>query len=69
MEPPGGHCKASAVCDQEQSKRSFPFRHPTGSALSLSGVFPGPRGGESDVRLALPRWCAMGDQEPAPSGP
>ena len=23
MESPGGHCKASAVCDQKHSKRSF----------------------------------------------
>ena len=43
--------------------------HPTGSALSPNGVFPGPRRGEADVSLALPRWCAMQDQEPAPSGP
>ena len=43
--------------------------HLTGSASSPSGVFPGPRGGEADVSLALLRWCAMRDQEPAPSGP
>ena len=42
---------------------------PTGSASSPSGVFPGPRGGEVAVNLALPGWCAMRDQEPAPSGP
>ena len=43
--------------------------HPTGRASSPSGVFPGPRGGEVDVSLALSRWCAMRNQEPAPSGP
>ena len=43
--------------------------HPTGSALSLSGVFPGLRGGEVKVSLALPRWCVMWDREPAPVGP
>ena len=42
---------------------------PTGSALSPSGVFPGWRGGETAVSLALPRWCVMRDQEPGPSGP
>ena len=26
----GGHCKASAVCDQKQSKRSFPYGIPLG---------------------------------------
>ena len=30
MESPGGHCKACAVCDQEQSKRSFPYDIPLG---------------------------------------
>ena len=43
--------------------------HPTGSVSLLSGVFPGPPGGEVNVSLALLRWCAMRDQEPAPSGP
>ena len=43
--------------------------HPTGSASSLSGAFPGLRGTEAAVSLALSRWCAMPDQEPAPSGP
>ena len=43
--------------------------NPTGSTSSPSGVFPGPRGGEVDVILVLPRWCVMRDQEPAPSGP
>ena len=43
--------------------------HPTRSASSPSGVFPSPRGSEVDVSLALPRWSAMRDQKPAPSGP
>ena len=43
--------------------------HPTGNTSSPSGVFPGPRGGEAAVSLALPMWCAMRDQGPAPSGP
>ena len=43
--------------------------HPTGSASSLTDVFPDPRGGEADVSLALPRWCAMQDEKPAPSEP
>ena len=43
--------------------------HPTGSTSSPSGVFPGPRGGEVGVSRALPRWCVLRDQEPAPSGP
>ena len=30
MESPGRHCKASAVCDQEQYKRSFPYGVPLG---------------------------------------
>ena len=30
MESPGGHCKASAVCNQKQSKRSFPYGIPLG---------------------------------------
>ena len=42
---------------------------PTGSASSPSGVYPGPRGGKVAVSLAPPRWCAMRDQDPAPSGP
>ena len=25
MKSPGGHCEASAVCDEEQSKQSFPY--------------------------------------------
>ena len=65
MESPGGDCKASAVCIQT----IVSVWHHTGSASSLSGVFPGPRGGEAAVSLALPRWCAMRDQEPAPLGP
>ena len=40
--------------------------HPTRSASSPSGAFPGPREGEAGVNLALPRWCVMRDQEPAP---
>ena len=43
--------------------------YPTRSAAWPSGAFPGPRGGEADVSLALPRWCVMRDQEPASSGP
>ena len=31
MESPGGHCEASAVCDQEQTKRSFPYGIPLGA--------------------------------------
>ena len=57
MESPGGHCRASAVCDQEQSKRSFPYGIPLGALRR-----------EADVDLALLRWYTMWDQEPAPSG-
>ena len=63
MEPPGGHLRASAVSDQNSPNDRFRME-----SSSVSGVFPGPRGGEADMSLALPRWCAMQDQEPAPSG-
>ena len=43
--------------------------HLTGSASLPSGVFPDPRGGEAAVSLSLPRWYAMRNQEPGPSGP
>ena len=42
---------------------------PTGSAPPPSGVIPDPREGGADVRLALPRWGDVRDQERAPSGP
>ena len=46
-----------------------PVWHPTMSALSPGGVFSDPSGGGADVSQALPMWCAMRYQKPAPSGP
>ena len=46
-----------------------PVWHPTGSAPPPGGVFPDPSEYGADVSLALPKGCAMRNQEPAPSGP
>ena len=43
--------------------------HLTGSAPPRNGVPPDAWGGKADISLVLPRWRAMRDQEPAPSGP
>ena len=57
MESPGGHCKAFAVCDQEQSKRLFPYGIPLG--VLRRRVVSSPA--QMVQKLCLVPGCIMGD--------